>query len=209
MLKPRAVHDEDQEQYRDLVRKVLAKEMNIDEQERAGIVGKEVWRKVGEAGMLCATVPEEYGGPGLDFRYNSVVNEEVAYAGSSAGFTLHSDIVSDYLVAYGSQDQKQAYLPRMVSGELVTAIAMTEPGTGIRPSRNPYDSQARRQPLRRQRVQDLHHQWPECRPHHRRRQDRSKPWRQGYFAGADRGWRRWVRAGPQARQDRDELGRHV
>ena len=130
MLKPRAVYNEDQEQYRDLVRKVLAKEMDIDEQERVGIVGKNVWRKVGNAGMLCATVPLDYGGPGLDFRYNAVVNEEVAYAGSSAGFTLHSDIVADYLVAYGSEEQKQAYLPRMVSGELVSAIAMTEPGTG-------------------------------------------------------------------------------
>ena len=132
MLSPRAVYDEDQEQYRDLVRKVLAKEMVpfLDEQEEQGIVGKDVWRKVGAAGMLCPTVPEAYGGPGLDFRYNAVVNEEVSYAGSSAGFTLQSDIVAEYLVAYGSEEQKQAYLPRMVSGELVTAIAMTEPGAG-------------------------------------------------------------------------------
>ena len=132
MLEHRAIYDEDQQQYRDLVRKVLAREMLplLEQQEHDGIVGKDVWRKVGDAGMLCATVPEAYGGPGLDFRYNAVVNEEVAYVGSSAGFTLHSDIVADYLVAYGSQEQKCEYLPRMVSGELITAIAMTEPGTG-------------------------------------------------------------------------------
>src|SRR3569833_767989 len=80
--------------------------------------------------MLCPTVPEEYGGRGLDFGYNSIVNEEMAYNGVPAGFTLHSDIVCDYLVAYGSEEQKKHWLPRFVSGETITAIAMTEPGTG-------------------------------------------------------------------------------
>lgn len=130
MLAPRAVFDQDQEQYRDLVRKVIAREIDVDNNECAHIAAKGAWRKVGEAGMLCATVPKAYGGPRLDFCYDAVVNEEVAYAGSSAGFTLHSDIVTDDLVAYGSEEQKRAYLPQMVSGELITAIAMTEPGTG-------------------------------------------------------------------------------
>jgi alkylation response protein AidB-like acyl-CoA dehydrogenase len=75
-------------------------------------------------------VPEEYGGPGLDFGFNAVIDEELGYAGSTAGITLHSDIVADYLVAYGSEEQKRHWLPRMVSGETPTAIAMTEPGAG-------------------------------------------------------------------------------
>ncbi|KAA7278328.1 acyl-CoA dehydrogenase, partial [Salmonella enterica subsp. enterica serovar Cerro] len=82
-------------------------------------------------GMLCPTVPEEYGGLGLDFGYNAIVNEEAAYfGGSPLGFSLQSDIVVNYLVQYGSEEQKQKWLPRLVSGETITAIAMTEPGTG-------------------------------------------------------------------------------
>jgi alkylation response protein AidB-like acyl-CoA dehydrogenase len=75
-------------------------------------------------------VPEEYGGLGLDFGYNAVIDEELAYAGSTAGITLHSDIVADYIVAYGTEEQKKHWLPRMISGETPTAIAMTEPGAG-------------------------------------------------------------------------------
>ena len=75
-------------------------------------------------------MPEAYGGPGLDFRFNAIVGEELAYLGAAAGFTLQSDIVADYLIAYGSEEQKRRYLPGMVSGETITAIAMTEPGAG-------------------------------------------------------------------------------
>src|SRR3546814_18207327 len=81
--------------------------------------------------MLCPTVPEEYGGLGLDFGYNAIVDEESAYYGrASTGFSLQSDIVTSYIVKYGSEEQKKHWLPRMVSGETITAIAMTEPGTG-------------------------------------------------------------------------------
>ena len=75
-------------------------------------------------------MPTEYGGLGLDFRYNAVISEELFYAGSTSGITLQSDIVADYIVNYGSEEQKLHWLPRMVSGEAITAIAMTEPGTG-------------------------------------------------------------------------------
>ena len=75
-------------------------------------------------------MPEAYGGLGLDFGYNAVIDEELSYAGSTAGISLHSDIVADYLVAYGSEEQKSRWLPRMISGETPTAIAMTEPGAG-------------------------------------------------------------------------------
>src|SRR3546814_12889745 len=78
--------------------------------------------------MLCPTLPEEYGGLGLDFGYNAIVDEESAYYGrASTGFSLQSDIVTSYIVKYGSEEQKKHWLPKMVSGETITAIAMTEP----------------------------------------------------------------------------------
>jgi acyl-CoA dehydrogenase len=119
-------------QFRDSVRRFFERELipHLTRWEEEGIIDRAFWTKAGEAGLLCPTVPEEYGGPGLDFGFNAVIDEELAYAGSTAGITLHSDIVADYLVAYGSEEQKKHWLPRMVSGETATAIAMTEPGAG-------------------------------------------------------------------------------
>ncbi|MEA3066160.1 MAG: acyl-CoA dehydrogenase [Sphingomonadales bacterium] len=120
------------EQFRDSVRRFFDRELipHLTRWEEEGIIDRGFWTKAGEAGLLCPTVPEQYGGPGLDFGFNAVIDEELAYAGSTAGITLHSDIVADYLVAYGSEEQKAHWLPRMVSGETATAIAMTEPGAG-------------------------------------------------------------------------------
>jgi acyl-CoA dehydrogenase len=120
------------EQFRDSVRRFFDRELipHLTRWEEEGIIDRAFWTKAGEAGLLCPTVPERYGGPGLDFGFNAVIDEELAYAGSTAGITLHSDIVADYLVAYGSEEQKKHWLPRMVSGETATAIAMTEPGAG-------------------------------------------------------------------------------
>ena len=128
----RTAFNDDHEAFRDSVRRFFAKELipHLDRWEEQGIVDREFWNKCGEAGLLCPTVPEAYGGLGLDFGYNAVIDEELSYAGSSAGITLHSDIVADYLVAYGSEEQKLHWLPRMISGETPTAIAMTEPGAG-------------------------------------------------------------------------------
>ncbi len=128
----RNAYTQEHDQFRDTVQKFIAREMEpyMALWEEAGVVDKSAWLKAGAAGLLCPTVPEAYGGLGLDFRYNAVINEEIGYAGSSAGFSLQSDIVADYLVAYGSKEQKQKWLPRMVSGETITAIAMTEPGAG-------------------------------------------------------------------------------
>jgi alkylation response protein AidB-like acyl-CoA dehydrogenase len=128
----RTAFDESHELFRQEVRKFLARELtpHLDEWEQAGITPREFWNKCGDAGLLCPTVPEEYGGLGLDFGFNAVIDEELAYAGSTSGMTLHSDIVADYIVHYGSEEQKRRWLPRMVSGESVTAIAMTEPGAG-------------------------------------------------------------------------------
>lgn len=123
---------EEQAMFRDSVRKLFDRELipNLDKHEHDGIVPREFWLVCGENGLLCPTVPAEYGGYGLDFSYNAIVSEELIYAGSCAGLGLHNDIVADYLVAYGSEEQKQRYLPKMVTGECITAIAMTEPGAG-------------------------------------------------------------------------------
>jgi long-chain-acyl-CoA dehydrogenase len=128
----RSAYSEDHEAFRRTVRSFLQKEgvPNVAEWEANRLVPKAFWRKAGEVGMLCPTVPEEYGGLGLDFGYNAVVGEEMSYNGVPAGFGLQSDIVCDYIVAYGSEEQKREWLPRLVSGETITAIAMTEPGTG-------------------------------------------------------------------------------
>lgn len=128
----RTAFTEEHEMFRDTVRRFFDKELvpHLDRWEEEGIVDRDMWTKCGEAGLLCPTVPEEYGGLGLDFGYNAIIDEELGYIGSSAGITLHSDIVADYIVAYGSEEQKRHWLPRMISGETPTAIAMTEPGAG-------------------------------------------------------------------------------
>ena len=131
-MSSRTVFDEELNLFRDQVRKFYERALtpNLDRWEADGIIDRDFWRACGEAGILCPTVPPEYGGLGLDFRYNAVIDEELAYFGSSAGITLQSDIVAEYIVEYGSEEQKLRWLPRMVSGETVTAIAMTEPGAG-------------------------------------------------------------------------------
>jgi alkylation response protein AidB-like acyl-CoA dehydrogenase len=118
--------------FRDQVRRFLDRHLypKLDRWETQGIVDREFWRACGEAGLLCPTVPEEYGGLGLDFRYNAVIAEEINYSGSTAGVGLQSDVVVDYIYKYGSETLKRKYLPRMISGECIVAIAMTEPGAG-------------------------------------------------------------------------------
>ena len=128
----RTAYNEDHEAFRDTVRKVFAEHMEpyLDDHEANGIVPREAWKALGEAGMLCPTVKEENGGLGLDFGFNCVLAEELSYMGSSAGFTLQNDITVNYFERLGSEEQKAKYIPGMVSGDIITAIAMTEPGTG-------------------------------------------------------------------------------
>jgi acyl-CoA dehydrogenase len=130
---PRTAYTEDHEAFRQSVRQFLLKEVapNAKQWQEDGIVPKSIWPKAGEVGMLCPTAPVEYGGLGLDFGYNAIVDEESAYYGGAAtGFSLQSDIVVNYITSYGSEEQKKHWLPKMISGEVITAIAMTEPGTG-------------------------------------------------------------------------------
>ena len=129
----RTVFESEHEMFRDSFRKFLLEEaVPFHEQwEKDGQVSTEFWRKAGEMGYLSPTVPESYGGVGVDFRYNAVVAEEIANFGlTGVGFGLHSDIAVPYIMAYGTEEQKKKYLPGCVNGEIITAIAMTEPGTG-------------------------------------------------------------------------------
>ena len=128
----RFAYTEDHEAFRQTVRQFLQKEgvPHVAKWEEDKLVPKDFWIKAGAIGMLCPTAPEAYGGLGLDFGYNAIVDEEMAYNGVPAGFSLQSDIVAGYIETYGSEEQKKQWLPKMVSGEVITAIAMTEPGTG-------------------------------------------------------------------------------
>lgn len=133
MLPRRKIYLEEHEIFRESVRRFLEQEMvpNREAWEKAGVVDRAFWEKAGEAGFLCPDIPEAWGGPGGDFRYNTVIDEEMGYTGSGgAGFAVHSDICAQYILRYGSDDLKREWLPRMVKGEIIGAIAMTEPGTG-------------------------------------------------------------------------------
>lgn len=104
---------------------------HVDQWEKDHMIPREIWKKVGREGFLSTSVPEEYGGHGLDFLYSVIVNQEMAktnHAGLMA--YLHSDIVVPYILSYGSKEQKEKYLPGCVNGDIVTAVAMTEPDTG-------------------------------------------------------------------------------
>ena len=121
------------EMFRDTARRFFEKEVKPfhAQWEEDGIVPKELWRKAGAQGLLCMSVPEEYGGVGGDFLYSAIAIEEQGRIGASGpGFSLHTDITTPYFMAYASEEQKKHWLPKMVSGEVITAIAMTEPGTG-------------------------------------------------------------------------------
>jgi len=104
---------------------------HLDSWHEAGIYDRDVWTKAGQAGLLCASMPEEYGGAGGSFAHEAVINREFALAGfDTFGAPLHSGIVAPYILHYGTEDQKKRWLPKQATGEMVGAIAMTEPGTG-------------------------------------------------------------------------------
>lgn len=123
---------EEHEIFRKSLRKFLEKEAApfYEEWEEAKQVPKSFWKKAGEHGFLCPWVDEKYGGSGADFAYSVVIAEELDKIGAGIGIGLHNDIVMPYIDEFGSEEQKQKWLPQAISGEMISAIAMTEPGTG-------------------------------------------------------------------------------
>lgn len=132
----RTIYNEEQKLFQQSVRDFVAKEItpNNAKWEKAQMVSRESWLKFGEAGYLCMQIDEEYGGLGIkDFRYNAIITEELGRtgaAGPAVGYPLHSDIVTPYIDHYGNEATKKKYLPKLISGEWIAAIAMTEPGAG-------------------------------------------------------------------------------
>ena len=129
----RTLFNSDHDAFRDSFRTFLEREVapHHDAWEEQGFVAREVWNKAGENGFLCTSMPEEYGGAGADKLFSVIEMEELGRSGfSGIGFSLHSEIVAPYLLHYGTAEQKQRYLPKLASGEIVTAIAMSEPAAG-------------------------------------------------------------------------------
>ena len=129
----RTIFNADHEAFRDSFRRFVDKEIapHHAEWEEQGYVDRAVWNKAGANGFLCATLPEQYGGSGADKLYSVMQMEELARGGyTGIGYSLHSEIVAPYILHYGTEEQKQNYLPRLASGEMIGAIAMSEPAAG-------------------------------------------------------------------------------
>ena len=129
----RSLFTPEHDMWRESVRRFMEKEIVPfhDQWEKDGIVPREVWLKAGEAGLLCCTVPEEYGGLGLDYLFDVVVFEELWRVGASGpGFLIHTDLVATYILTFGTEEQKKHWLPKMVTGEAIGSLGMTEPHAG-------------------------------------------------------------------------------
>jgi acyl-CoA dehydrogenase len=129
----RELFNEDHEAFRTTVRRFIDKEIapHHAQWEEAGAVPRELWLKAGAAGLLCCTVPEKYGGAGADYLFDVVVFEEMARSGfTGPGFMIHCDLVATYIAGFGSEAQKKHWLPKMVRGEAIGSLGMTEPHAG-------------------------------------------------------------------------------
>ncbi|WP_035073916.1 acyl-CoA dehydrogenase family protein [Anditalea andensis] len=133
---PRTIFHEEHEMFRQSLKDYIAKEITPynAEWEKNKMVSRESWQKLGENGFLCLQAPEEYGGLNIqDFRYNAIFTEELGLSGCSGpaiGYPLHSDIVLPYILHYGTELAREKYIPKMISGHYISAVAMTEPGAG-------------------------------------------------------------------------------
>ena len=130
---PRTLFSTEHDIFRESVRRFVQAELapHHADWEEAGFVPREAWRAAGAAGLLCCQISEAYGGPGGDFLFNVVVTEEMARAGvTGPGFVVHSDMVATYIERFGTEEQKQRWLPGMVSGEIIGALGITEPSAG-------------------------------------------------------------------------------
>jgi acyl-CoA dehydrogenase len=130
---PRKLFNSDHDLFRDTVRRFIEEHVTPfhAQWEKDGQVPKDLWIKAGQLGLLCCNVPEEFGGMGGDFLHSTILIEEMARAGTTGPtFYLHSDIVAPYLVDFGTEEQKQKWLPKMATGEVIVALGMSEPSGG-------------------------------------------------------------------------------
>src|ERR1700752_4315403 len=130
---PRTLFTEEHDMLRESARRFMETEIapHHERWEEQGYVDRDAWLKAVTPGFLCPPMPEQYGGVGVDRRYSMVLIEEQARVGASGpGFMLHSEIVAPYILHYGSEYLKSHYIPKLATGEMIGAIAMTEPGTG-------------------------------------------------------------------------------
>ena len=130
---PRTLFSPDHDAFRDTVRRFITEHVTPyhADWEKAGQVPRALWHKAAELGLLCCNVPDQYGGMGGDFLHSTILIEEMARAGATGPtFYLHSDIVAPYLVDFGTEEQKQTWLPKMATGEVVVALGMSEPSGG-------------------------------------------------------------------------------
>ncbi len=130
---PRKLFTQEHQIFRESFRKFLEKEVTpfLDKWEHEKIVPKDVWMKMGENGFLCPWLEEEYGGSNAGYEYSVVINEELSFVGATGLLAgLHSDIIVPYIHSFGNEEQKKRWLPGCASGNIITAVAMTEPGTG-------------------------------------------------------------------------------
>ena len=133
LLERKIYASEEHQMMRGMIQDFIKNELlpQMETWEEKGMVSREIWKRAGDLGLLCMDMPETYGGSGLDFSFSALFIEELAKKGiSGPGFSLHSDIVAPYILKYGTEAQKEQYLPIMATGEMITAIGMTEPNCG-------------------------------------------------------------------------------
>jgi alkylation response protein AidB-like acyl-CoA dehydrogenase len=130
---PRTLFSPEHEQFRDSVRRFIEREITPHHErwEEQGMVDREIWPKAGAAGLLCANLPEQYGGAGADYLFNVVITEELSRAGATGpGFAVHSEMVATYIATFGTEEQKMCWLPGMAAGTVIGALGLTEPSAG-------------------------------------------------------------------------------
>jgi len=133
LLERKIYASEEHSMMRGMIQDFLTNEVEpqVEQWEKDGMVNREIWQRAGELGLLCMDMPEEYGGAGLDFTFNALLIEEFAKKNiSGPGFSLHSDIIAPYILKWGNEAQKKKYLSIMATGNMITAIGMTEPNCG-------------------------------------------------------------------------------
>lgn len=133
LLERKIYASEEHKMMQDMIQDFINNEIlpQMDTWEKDGMVSRDIWKRAGDLGLLCIDMPEAYGGSGLDFSFSALFIEELAKkAISGPGFSLHSDIIAPYILKWGTEAQKQQYLPIMATGEIITAIGMTEPNCG-------------------------------------------------------------------------------